>query len=417
MKLREKKVIWIIPALAVLAVVFVVSARVFWGYDIFDRSGWRAADDGTYHYLDYYGDPLVGWQEIDGKSYYFHPEQDGKMAVGWLTTETGRYYLQSSGLKHTGWLSLDDARYYFDDKGLMHTGWLSLEDTRYYFRDDGAMHTGWLQTEDSCYYLSESGAVSQGWVDTTEGRYYIRDDGSIHKGWLEIDGDTYYLADNGAMHTGWLDTEEDRYYFREDGRMAVGKVSIDGINRYFTSEGKYIVLVNPWNPVPDDYQSELVAFEGFEVDAQCRDALEEMVAACRSAGLLCNLTSAYRGYNYQNTLYQRKVNKLMSAGYTRAAAEAETGRSIAVPGTSEHQLGLAVDLKNTYSTYQWLAENSWKYGFILRYPIGDTALTGIYYEPWHFRYVGEELAAELFELDMCLEAYMDMLTVEAESSQ
>ena len=103
----------------------------------------------------------------------------------------------------------------------------------------------------------------------------------------------------------------------------------------------------------------------------------------------------------------------MAAGYTRASAEAETGRSIAVPGTSEHQLGLAVDLKNTYSTYNWLAANSWKYGFIVRYPDGDTALTGIYYEPWHFRYVGKELAAELFELDMCLEAYMEMLTVEA----
>ena len=75
---------------------------------------------------------------------------------------------------------------------------------------------------------------------------------------------------------------------------------------------------------------------------------------------------------------------------------------------------LAVDLKNTYSTYNWLAENSWKYGFIARYPNGDTALTGIYYEPWHFRYVGKELAAELFELDICLEAYMEILTTAAE---
>ena len=103
----------------------------------------------------------------------------------------------------------------------------------------------------------------------------------------------------------------------------------------------------------------------------------------------------------------------MDAGYSRSEAEAETARSIAIPGTSEHQLGLAVDLKNTFSTYAWLAENSWKYGFILSYPDGTTALTGIYYEPWHFRYVGKELAAELFELDLCLEAYMNMLTEQA----
>jgi len=390
MKLREKKNVRIILALVALIVVSVVSARVFFGYDIFDRSGWRAADDGTYQYLNYYGKPLTGWQEIDGETYYFDPEQDGTMAVGWLTTETGRYYLQSNGQQASGWLLIDDARYYFGD--------------------DGLMHTGWLTTEDGCYYLCETGAVSQGWVNTDEGRYYINEDGSIHKGWLEIDGDTYYLADDGTMHTGWLNEAENRYYFREDGTMAVGKVSIDGSNSYFTSTGKYIVLVNPWNSVPDDYESELVDFEGYQVDARCHDALKEMVTACRSAGFVCNLSSAYRSYNYQTTLFQRKVDKLMAAGYTRAAAEAETGRSIAIPGTSEHQLGLAVDLKNTSSTYQWLGENSWKYGFILRYPYGETALTGIYYEPWHFRYVGNELAAELFELDVCLEEYVNMLT-------
>ena len=197
--------------------------------------------------------------------------------------------------------------------------------------------------------------------------------------------------------------------------MAKGKVVIDGTARYFTSTGKYFVLVNRWNPVPEDYTSELVWTEdGYQVDASCLEALNDMRAACRAAGYSCQLTSAYRGYNYQNTLFQRKVNNLMAAGYTRAAAEAETARSIAIPGTSEHQLGLAVDLKNTYSTYAWLSEHSWEYGFILRYPDGTTALTGIYYEPWHFRYVGKELAAELYALDLCVEAYMDMLTEQAQ---
>lgn len=393
MKLRERKSIYIILALVVMAVVSVISARVLFGYDVFDRSGWREAKDGTYQYLNYHGEPQLGWQEIEEEFYYFHPEQNGKMVVGWLETETGRYYLQD-GKRISGWFEIDGARYYFGD--------------------DGVMHTGWLSTEDGIYYLSETGAVSHGWVDADDGRYYINQDGKVHTGWLEVDGDTYYLSEDGTTYTGWMEMEGDQYYFREDGKMAVGKVSIDGINRYFTSQGKYIVLVNRWNPVPDDYESELVTFEGFQIDAQCRDALEEMVNACRASGLHCNITSGYRGYNYQNTLFQRKVNNLMAAGYTRASAEAETGRSIAVPGTSEHQLGLAVDLKNTYSTYNWLAENSWKYGFIARYPNGDTALTGIYYEPWHFRYVGKELAAELFELDLCLEAYMEILTTEAE---
>jgi len=220
--------------------------------------------------------------------------------------------------------------------------------------------------------------------------------------------------DDGILHTGWLELGEERYYFHEDGTMAVGEVMIDGTARYFTSAGKYFVLVNRWNPVPEDYEYNLVWLDGFQINAACRDALSEMIADCRAAGYICNISSGYRGYNYQNTLFQRKVDKLMAEGKTHTEAVNETAKSIAVPGTSEHQLGLAVDLKSAYSTYDWLAKNSWKYGYILRYPEGATSLTGIYYEPWHFRYVGKELAAELFELDLCLEAYMDMLTKKSE---
>ena len=94
---------------------------------------------------------------------------------------------------------------------------------------------------------------------------------------------------------------------------------------------------------------------------------------------------------------------------------------VAIPGTSEHQLGLALDIiddsnrtldrsqENT-QTQQWLMAHSWEYGWILRYPNGKTDLTGIIYEPWHYRYVGKEIAAELHSLDMCLEEYFNMLT-------
>ena len=72
-----------------------------------------------------------------------------------------------------------------------------------------------------------------------------------------------------------------------------------------------------------------------------------------------------------------------------------------------------MDVKSGTSVYEWLKEHSWEYGFIVRYPDGQTALTGIYYEPWHLRYVGKELAAEIFALDLCVEAYMNMLTEKA----
>lgn len=410
MKLKKNIFGLLILTLILLSAVSILIARIFFGYDIFDRSGWSVSEDGTLRYLDYHGDAMLGWQEIEGETYYFKPELSGTMATGWLEVEGAQYFLNDSGLKTTGWMSLDEERYYFDEHGIMQTGWLDTDEGRYYLSEDGIMQTGWLPTAEGLCYLSETGAVSYGWVDTEKGRYYIDDNGCMHTGWLETNGYKYFLTEDGLLHTGWLDTEDGRYYFHEDGTMAIGKTMIDGRAQYFTSTGKYFVLVNRWNPVPDDFENDLVWFDGFQVDADCRDDLAAMVEACKAAGYDCILTSAYRGYSYQNTLFQRKVSKLMEAGYTRAAAEAETSRSIAIPGTSEHQLGLAVDLKNSYSTYAWLAQHSWEYGFILRYPDGTTNLTGIYYEPWHFRYVGHELAKELYDLNMCVEAYMDMLT-------
>ncbi len=385
---KIKWIACIVGAVAVLAALGIVAARVFWGYDIFDRSGWDIGEDGTARYLDYYGDPLLGWQEIEGEEYYFDPE---------------------SGVMATGWLEVDGARYYLDEKGLKTTGWAEVEGARYRFAEDGAMQTGWIETEQGMCYLSQSGAVNSGWVDTGKGRYFIDEDGGIHTGWLETDGKTYFLTEEGALHLGWLELDGERYYFREDGTMAIGRVEIDGEARYFTSTGKYFVLVNRWNPVPDDYEPNLVSFRGLRVDASCRDSLERMLNDCEAAGYSWDMTSIYRSYNFQNTIFQRKVDKLMAAGYSREAAERETSYSIAIPGTSEHQLGLAVDLKGS-SAYGWLAANCWKYGFILRYPSGTTSLTGIYYEPWHFRYVGSELAEELHELGICVEEYMNRLT-------
>ena len=106
-------------------------------------------------------------------------------------------------------------------------------------------------------------------------------------------------------------------------------------------------------------------------------------------------------------------------GADREEAPAIAARSVAVPGTSEHQLGMAVDIIDEYyakldegqektATQQWLMENCWRYGFILRYPNGTTDITGIIYEPWHYRYVGERYAREITELGVTLEEYLEM---------
>lgn len=476
-KRTAKKIIAALLSVVLLLAAAYIIARFAFGYDILDRSGWHIDEDGSKCYLDYHGNAIVGWQTVDGMTYYFDPMAEGDMHSGWLQLENDIYYLDNYGQKTTGFVNLENDCYYFDENGCMQIGWQQIGDVHRYFDTDGKMHMGWLdlpegrfyldrngqmqtgwlelpegrfcldvdgkmlvgwvETEQGLCYLSESGAVSPGWTDTDRGRVYVDVDGFVRTGWIETeqgrfyiepDGTvrtgwftegekTYYLGENGQMHCGWLQLDGERYYFREDGTMAIGKVEIDGVNSYFTSKGKYFVMVNPWNTVPDDYETELVWFDGFQVSATCYDALLKMRDGCLAAGVPFGLTSAYRSIDYQTTLFQNKVNRLMAQGYSREAAERETGLSIAIPGTSEHQLGLAVDVKSGQNTYDWLAQHSWEYGFIMRYPIGATELTGIYYEPWHFRYVGDELAKELFDLGICVEAYVNMLTEKAAAIQ
>ena len=207
------------------------------------------------------------------------------------------------------------------------------------------------------------------------------------------------------------------YYFREDGSMATGTVTIDGKTHWFTSTGDEIILVNPWNYLPEDYEVELVSVSGgHQIAAIMEEPLAKMLADCEAAGYKPFLKSSYRTYAHQQALFNNKVAQL-GGNKTKAAT------IVAVPGTSEHQLGVAVDItdynyrtlnydQEKTATQKWLMEHCWDYGFILRYPNEKSDITGIIYEPWHYRYVGLELAAEMKENGLCLEEYLRQLTVE-----
>lgn len=181
-----------------------------------------------------------------------------------------------------------------------------------------------------------------------------------------------------------------------------------------------LLLVNPWNPLPEDHSIQTVTLKnGLQVDERCYPDLQAMMDACRADGLSPVICSAYRTQEKQETLFQNKVNRLIAQGYTESEATVEAGKVVAVPGTSEHQLGLAVDIvdinnqnldesQEHTAVQKWLMAHSWEYGFILRYPNGKSELTGITYEPWHYRYVGREDAAQIHALGVCLEEYLDM---------
>ena len=184
-----------------------------------------------------------------------------------------------------------------------------------------------------------------------------------------------------------------------------------------------LLLVNPWNDLPEDYTMELVTLSnGLKVDQRIYADLDAMLSACREAGLNPVVCSAYRTEATQTRLYNNKIARLRSAGWTGEALLTEAARWVAPPGTSEHQTGLALDIvsaryqslteaQEDTAEQQWLMEHCWEYGFILRYPEDKTEITGIGYEPWHYRYVGRETAAAIHESGLCLEEYLQTLPV------
>ena len=181
------------------------------------------------------------------------------------------------------------------------------------------------------------------------------------------------------------------------------------MERYFTATGEYILLCNRWNPIPDDYEMQLVAIGKFKMDATCADKMQKMIDEAKADGVTLKINNTYRSKQKQQSMWETRRVKYMGQGMTLAEANAYIGRSVAVPGTSEHQTGLGVDIMGSQKVYDWLAKNSWKYGFILRYPDDKMDVTGIIYEPWHFRYVGEAFAKEVYDSGLCLEEYLQFL--------
>lgn len=168
-----------------------------------------------------------------------------------------------------------------------------------------------------------------------------------------------------------------------------------------------LMLVNNQNAIPEDYEVITAETEGgYLVDERIKDKLEEMLSDCREAGFSPQIISAYRTHETQQYLYDRTANK------------ADT----AVPGHSEHECGLAVDIIDANSAgwgdplidaqedmpaQKWLMEHCQDYGFILRYPKDKEEKTEIIYEPWHYRYVGDKHAGDIMNAGICLEEYIE----------
>lgn len=213
--------------------------------------------------------------------------------------------------------------------------------------------------------------------------------------------------------------------------------SPDAVPADIFKHGRNLMLLNRQYELPEDFQWDLVYWSnGKPVDAMylnCEEhnsvkavdraayqPLKDMFAAAKEAGVPLNLVSAYRSIYLQDKLFTRSVNTYMNNGLSEADAINKANRERTFSGTSEHNTGLGFDILQKGNGYlstsfentpefKWLMENAENYGFILRYPKNKTEITGIMYEPWHFRYVGIEHAKEMNELGLCLEEYIDYL--------
>ncbi|MCL2634879.1 MAG: M15 family metallopeptidase [Oscillospiraceae bacterium] len=185
-------------------------------------------------------------------------------------------------------------------------------------------------------------------------------------------------------------------------------------------------LINKENPLPEDFTVNLAKIsEGLFIDERAAPYAIKMIENARADGIILNVISAYRDIEKQTQNFENYVNHLVAEGFSRDEAIAITSTQIAFPGASEHNAGLAIDIltldwwdtNNSINDvfdqteeFRWLVRNSWKYGFVLRYPKGKEEITGFDYEPWHFRFVGTFRAEQMYYSNLCLEEYMDLIS-------
>lgn len=182
-----------------------------------------------------------------------------------------------------------------------------------------------------------------------------------------------------------------------------------------TSESSWcLILVNKWNYIPENYDVELTRLKnGEEIDKRIYPALQGMFDAARKNGIYPIVASGYRTAERQQELMDEKTAEYKAQGYSADESKAKAEAWVAVPGTSEHQLGLGVDINadGIHSTgdqvYKWLEQNCYKFGFIRRYPPDKTDITGVINEPWHYRYVGVTAATQIHEQGICLEEFLE----------
>ncbi len=188
------------------------------------------------------------------------------------------------------------------------------------------------------------------------------------------------------------------------------------------AEVEKLLLVNGWNPLPEDYDYEgnlttipkkYIKGSLTQIDKDIWPYLKAMLDDARQEGIDIGVWSPYRSYATQKWLFENQVKKQIANGVPEAEAEDKAATIVARPGTSEHNTGLALDINcadhsfEKTKAFEWLKENAEDYGFIMRYSEEKQEKTGVIHESWHWRFVGINVAHEINDLGMCLEEYIE----------
>lgn len=241
-----------------------------------------------------------------------------------------------------------------------------------------------------------------------------------------------YGADEILKYTEGNTKQNETDHTESDAILTHDTLQSENTNEIVTDEPKTeivfdkndwrLLLINKQNSVPDDYEPILGSIKTMKGMMKCDeriiDELLQMLADAKKDGVTLQICSPYRDFAYQTRLFNRKINRYMGMGMSYMEAYQLTSQAVTVPGASEHQIGLALDIvASNYVTLddgfgetkagKWLAANSSKYGFILRYPKGKEDITGIGYEPWHFRYVGVDAATIIMGEGITLEEFWE----------
>lgn len=201
---------------------------------------------------------------------------------------------------------------------------------------------------------------------------------------------------------------------KEKENQVTNESSMQTSSNHVAEQDWKLMLANRENTIPEDYQIPLAKIEGqLYFDERALPYLNKLRNAAIEAGY-SNLwiQSSYRSIELQKKLFSDKVDSYIKKGKGKQEAEKLAMQVVNKPGQSDHNLGLAVDFNyvnedfKNLKVYQWLCDHAHEYGFILRYPEDKESITGVSYEPWHWRYVGKEHAEKIKEKQLCLEEYV-----------